>query len=734
MKIKHKCLVILVLIFSACSDFSGNENDVVGSLAPPPPVNCDNYSAPVLEEVTAVLTEFDSTPDYTFSCSISGPITYSGSCSSSTTTAIVGNNTITFNELAVGTYSDCKIQVANSCSDNLSDPLSITTFTYEACDTSDNVLPTLAEVSRVGSLTDNNTNDNTPNYIFSSDEEGTISYGGSCSSRTTAALATNNTITFNSLSEGTYSDCTLQVTDCAGNKSDNLSISPFQIYDPEELYSITYGNGLFVAVGDSGRILTSTTGDNGTWTTQTSGTTYDLYDVGTDNSTFIAVGYRGKLIRSVDNGTTWTTPDTWGKSSDGTNVTLLGVAGQTDNISGDNDFQIVTNSSTGKTGKSSDNGTTWAIGSQFAARDIVYGDDLYVGDEWFVAVGADGGIRKTKTNGTEWTLSNIVANDLYGITFSPGSTTITTSGLAADNGTTFYDNITVGKTGVATVGTISDQDNHTNGTYDNISLSSLTGSGFGAKGTIVVSSNSVSSVNIIDVGDNYTIGDNLSVDNSSICCSISFLVATTTTDNLTEGTYTDVDIISSSGSGAVATVIVRNDNISSITITTRGSNFSVGDKVTIDNSSTSSNFPGSVQLWVKTLYSYDEYWGIFLAVGINGEVARSTDNLSSPWTTPSDTKTTTHLYSVAYGNGKFMAVGYSNINNRSNPGGVVILSSDNGSTWSKTSESYVFSAITYGNSKFVAVQEYQYHSGWKYERIYTSTDGVTWILVHDPNY
>ena len=81
-----------------------------------------------------------------------------------------------------------------------------------------------------------------------------------------------------------------------------------------------------------------------------------------------------------------------------------------------------------------------------------------------------------------------------------------------------------------------------------------------------------------------------------------------------------------------------------------------------------------------------------------------------------------------------MAVGYENMNSRSSPGGVVILSSDNGSSWSKTSENYVFSAITYGNSKFVAVQEWQYHSGWKYERIYTSTDGVTWTLVHDPNY
>ena len=141
-----------------------------------------------------------------------------------------------------------------------------------------------------------------------------------------------------------YNDCSLRVTDCNGNISDNLSISPFNVHVREELYSVTYGNGHFVAVGDGGRILTSPTGDNNSWTVQESGTTDDLYDVGTDNHSFVAVGYRGKLIRSVDNGNTWTTPSTWGQSSlSGTTITLSAVAGQVDNISGDNDFVVVTN-------------------------------------------------------------------------------------------------------------------------------------------------------------------------------------------------------------------------------------------------------------------------------------------------------------------------------------------------------------------------------------------------------
>jgi heat shock protein HslJ len=60
--------------------------------------------------------------------------------------------------------------------------------------------------------------DNTPNYTFSSTKSGTITYGGSCSSSTTVAVTGNNTITLNTLSDGTYSNCTITVTDNAGNE------------------------------------------------------------------------------------------------------------------------------------------------------------------------------------------------------------------------------------------------------------------------------------------------------------------------------------------------------------------------------------------------------------------------------------------------------------------------------------------------------------------------------------
>ncbi len=59
-------IVLMVYLLSACSDFKGNEDSVVSSLAPPAPPVCDN-STPEISEVTAIGTTTDTTPDYVFS-------------------------------------------------------------------------------------------------------------------------------------------------------------------------------------------------------------------------------------------------------------------------------------------------------------------------------------------------------------------------------------------------------------------------------------------------------------------------------------------------------------------------------------------------------------------------------------------------------------------------------------------------------------------------------------------
>ena len=184
---KHLLIIFSILLLTSCI----KREDDVDTAA----------TAPIISEVTAVATPTnDSTPNYTFSSTKAGTITYGGPCSSSTTIAVAGNNTITLDTLSEGTYSDCTITVTDS-EGNISSSQTITSFTVV-------IPPVIAEVTAVITPTI----DTSPNYTFSSSKVGTITYGGSCSSSTTVAVAGNNTITFNDLTNGTYDDCTIRVT------------------------------------------------------------------------------------------------------------------------------------------------------------------------------------------------------------------------------------------------------------------------------------------------------------------------------------------------------------------------------------------------------------------------------------------------------------------------------------------------------------------------------------------
>ena len=111
-------IVLLHIFFAGCSETSDDEIDNAVVTADTAIVTADNIStttALIIETVTAVRTpNIDTTPNYTFSSSKAGTITYGGSCSSSTTIAISGNNTITFNALANGTYDNCTITVTDN--------------------------------------------------------------------------------------------------------------------------------------------------------------------------------------------------------------------------------------------------------------------------------------------------------------------------------------------------------------------------------------------------------------------------------------------------------------------------------------------------------------------------------------------------------------------------------------------------------------------------------------------
>ena len=242
----------------------------------------------------------------------------------------------------------------------------------------DTTAPILKEVTAVTTPT----TDTTPNYTFSSSEAGTITYGGSCSSSNKNAISGNNTITLRTLSNGTYSDCTITVKNTLGNSA-TLIISTFVVDSPTtrtwyDLKGITFGDNTFVAVGNTGAIRTSS--DNGSsWDNGTSGTTYYFNEVAYGDSTFIAVGQSGKIITSSDNGSSW-----------------------------DNSTQAVT--------------TAQLTG-------VAFGDDVGI------AVASTDILRSRNDNGSNWVQSNSM-DDVYDVVFGnrTASGEVTTVDTITDNG------------------------------------------------------------------------------------------------------------------------------------------------------------------------------------------------------------------------------------------------------------------------------------------------------------
>ncbi len=147
-------------------------------------------TAATLAEVTAVTTPTnDTTPDYTFSSTEAGTITYGGSCSSSTTSATSGNNTVSFNALVAGTYSNCTITVTDSAG-NASSTLSVNTFVV------DTTAPTVSSISTTA------------------DNQSLVS------------ITDNITVTFSEAIEPSYATTSTSDTNCAGSirvSSDNFS-------------------------------------------------------------------------------------------------------------------------------------------------------------------------------------------------------------------------------------------------------------------------------------------------------------------------------------------------------------------------------------------------------------------------------------------------------------------------------------------------------------------------------
>jgi hypothetical protein len=158
--------------------------------------------------------------------------------------------------------------------------------------------------------------------------------------------------------------------------------------------SVTYGNGLFVAVANNGtgnRVMTSPDGIN--WTSRTSAADNAWSSITYGNSLFVAVASSGagnRVMTSPD-GITWTSR-TSAADNEWTSVTY-----------GNGVFVAVASSGTSNRVMTSSNGISWTI--RLSSRDFSWTSVTY-GNGVFVAVASTGlGNRvMTSSDGIRWTI------------------------------------------------------------------------------------------------------------------------------------------------------------------------------------------------------------------------------------------------------------------------------------------------------------------------------------------
>ncbi|WP_424769431.1 S-layer homology domain-containing protein [Paenibacillus sp. sgz302251] len=168
----------------------------------------------------------------------------------------------------------------------------------------------------------------------------------------------------------------------------------------QTLRGVTYGDGTYVAVGNSGTIVTSSDGTN--WTSVTPVIANTLNGVTYGNGTYVAVGGSGGIVTSSD-GTNWT------RGAFGSKFEPNGVTYGNGTYVAVGDFgRIVTSS----------DGTNWTSSKSSISshlNGVTYGNGTYV------AMGDSGRIM-TSSDGTNWTSSTSgTTNTLNGVTYSNGT-------------------------------------------------------------------------------------------------------------------------------------------------------------------------------------------------------------------------------------------------------------------------------------------------------------------------
>jgi hypothetical protein len=168
--------------------------------------------------------------------------------------------------------------------------------------------------------------------------------------------------------------------------------------------AVAYGNGVFVALANTGSKRIMTSSDGASWTARTAPGTHNWFRIAYGNGTFVAVSDDSAVMTSPD-GVTWTTR---------TPAEANGWLGIT---YGGGQFVAVANNGTHRVMTSPD-GITWTkrtAAEQAGWMGVAYGNGMFVAVNW------DGTNQAmTSPDGVTWTARAVPANSWNAVTFGGG--------------------------------------------------------------------------------------------------------------------------------------------------------------------------------------------------------------------------------------------------------------------------------------------------------------------------
>lgn len=467
------------------------------------------------------------------------------------------------------------------------------------------------------------------------------------------------------------------------------------------------GNALFAVVGNGGTILTSPDGE--TWTPAVSGTTADLKGITYGSGLFAAVGNNGTILISPDG-------EAWTPATSGTAEALYGITSGLDNY-GNTLYVAVGNGGTILTSPDGEAWTSATSGSTEVLYGVTRGLDS-IGNSLFVAVGSNGTIL-TSPDGTDWTPAiSGSTSALYGINYSGGQLVAVGAGgtiLVSTDGATW-----------------SSQSYSTPNSLQGVAGGNNYYVAVGQSGTMLYTQfkPAAGAATITSVKDVDSLGNtskievrfNKAADESRVSEYRVMLVGTdealefnvVKANSWTPDSYTTVG---KTGSNLTVTLDnIENDSAFNVFV------LSVADGVNATENTLSEASAGITPRmweWANPKPAGDTFNATafgdntYVAVGENGIIYTSNDGAN--WTNRTF-EADYHLNSVAYGKGRFVAVGDFG-RAVTSPDGIHWTFNDNVSDIPDYFGD--LTGVAYGKGLFVAIRD---------DGILTSSDGVTWIL------